>query len=127
MVLTPTLGHDELLTLARKVQAAAVDGNRDRLVASTSQLYEALVEHIDAEHLEMLRLPVAESRRLSRGQQRIIDDLVQLLAEAHTAGCFHCVASAGQLLAELYLQGDDERLALGHVTVDETPMNTPTR
>jgi hypothetical protein len=126
VVLTPTLGHDELLTLARKVQAAAVDGNCDRLVASTSRLYEALVEHIDAEHLELLRLPAGDSRLLSRGQQRIVDELVQLLAEAHTAGCWHCAASAAQLMAELYLQVDHERLALGHLTVDETSMN-PTR
>jgi hypothetical protein len=112
MALHRPLGHQELLTLARKTVAAAQDGDRDRLEAAALHLLDALLDHVDAERLELVRLPPAESRLLARGQDRLVGLLADLAFQVSAGGPCECELHAQQLLAHLSLQADDERLQL---------------
>lgn len=114
MAQTAVHTHDELLTLARKLHAAATDGARDRVEAASLKLYDALVAHLGAEQPDLRRLPPPELRLLARGQRRLVDELAELAARAHMGGPCHCTTGAEELLARLSLQAADERLALVH-------------
>ena len=46
MTLCPPLNHEGLLTLARKLEGAVGDGDRDRLATAAQRLSEALVVHV---------------------------------------------------------------------------------
>ena len=115
---TQIRSHDELLTLARKVEAAAADADRDRLEAASLRLYGALLDHVDNERPDLQRLPPTETRLLTRGQQRVLDEIAELAARSHTPGPCQCAARAADVLARLYLQAADERLALAHLRSD---------
>lgn len=108
MSLDPPLSHEALLTLARKTEAAARDGDRDRVEASALHLLDALIDHVGAERPALLRLPPGEAQNLLRGRQRVIDMLVDLSIEAQTPGRCRCDAIAAQLLAQLSLLSDRE-------------------
>lgn len=112
MTFNPPLGHEELLTLTREARAAARDADPNRVQQDALRLFEALADHVGAERLDLLRVPPGESRLLLRGQQRVIDLIVDLAVEAASAGTCRCEAVADQLLAQLTLQVDDERLSL---------------
>ena len=114
MTLTTARSHEELLTLARKLRAAAADGDPDRVEAASLKLYDALLAHLDAEQPELRRLPPPELRVLARGQRRLLDELAELAARAHMTGPCHCASRAAGLNARLSLQATDERLALAH-------------
>lgn len=111
------LTHDQLVTIAHRAQAAAHAGDTGRLEAATLRLFLGLADHIGAERPDLLRLPPAEARILERGQQRIIDDLVELAATGVGAPdhC-RCALLADNLLFELTLQAEDERRHLVDVT-----------
>jgi hypothetical protein len=115
MTLTAAHTHEELLTLARKVQAAAEDGDRDRLEGASLKLYDALLAHVGAERPDLRRLPPPELRVLARGQRRVLDELAELASRAHMIGACHCATRAADLVARLFLQAADERRALTHV------------
>jgi hypothetical protein len=55
MTLTTAHTHEELLTLARKVQAAASDGDSDRLERASVKLYDALLAHVGAERPDLVQ------------------------------------------------------------------------
>ena len=114
MTLTTTRSHEELLTLARKLRAAAADGDPDRVEAASLKLYDALLEHLGAEQPELRRLPPPELRVLTRGQRRLLVELAELAARAHMSGPCSCASHAADVLARLSLQATDERLALAH-------------
>ena len=109
------LGHDKLLTMARKAHAAASDGDVERLAEGVGALLRAFSEHLDDELPELGTLPPAESRILRRGQARVGAAAQALLDEAE-AGCeaasARCADLAEELLALLTLQARDERLVL---------------
>jgi hypothetical protein len=110
MDLLPALDHDQLLTLAFKTQAAAHDGDRDRLKADTLKLFAAFTEHLLSERPALLRVSPGDARILLRGQQRIVDLLIELAVyAARNSGECCCDRLADTLLAELTLQADDER------------------
>jgi hemerythrin-like domain-containing protein len=123
MTLSPPLNHEDLLTLARKTEAAARDGDRDRLETAALRLFEALLDHVGAERPALLQLPPGETRLLLRGQQRVIDLLVDLAVATKTPGPCRCDTVAQQLLAQLSLQADDERHRL--VATASLPPATP--
>ena len=110
--------HDQLLTLAYKTKAAAGDGDPRRLEAAALKLFQALANHIGAEHPDLLRLAPPDARLLERGQQRLVEDLIELAATAASSdpGDCRCGRLADTLLSELTLQADDERrrLAAAH-------------
>lgn len=103
------LGHEALLTLARKLEGAASDGDRDRVEAAARRLLGALIDHIRAEKTEMAVLDPDRARELVRGQQRIVDHLVPLAVDAQNADLSGCDGIAQRLIAELSVQADDER------------------
>ena len=111
MTFDPPLDHDALLTLARKAEAAARDGDRDRLETAALHLFEALADHVGAERVDLAHLPPGEGRLLLRGQQRLVDLLVELAVAAQSPGPCQCAHLAQQLSAHLSLQAGDERLA----------------
>lgn len=107
------LDHEQLLTLARKTEGAALDHDRNRIEANALHLFQALVDHLLAEHPALLHVAPGEARVLERGQQRVVDLVVELAATAaHAQPQCRCERLAGELVAELTLQADDERHAL---------------
>lgn len=115
MTLSHIYTHDELLTLARKVEAAASDRDRDRLEVASSKLYGALLEHLGTERVDLLRLPPPQMRRLAPGQRRVLNELAELVSQAHAPGPCRCADRAADLAARLYLQAADEHRALAHL------------
>jgi hypothetical protein len=105
--------HDALLTLARTSAAAARDDDRERLEAATLRLFEALVEHLAAERPDLVHLPPGDARRVSHGQQRVVESVVDLAASVASRrqsglDC-RCPDLAQQVVARLTVQSDDER------------------
>ncbi|MEO6987338.1 MAG: hypothetical protein ABI239_01675 [Aquihabitans sp.] len=104
-------GHSQLLTLARKAEAAASDGDPERLENTALTLFEALIAHVDQERSDLAQLAPAQRRLLVRGQQRVVDLLVELAIEAQAPGPCQCTRLSRELSARLSLQADDERRA----------------
>ncbi len=107
------LGHEALLTLARKVDAAASDNDADRLRGAAKHLLGALRTHVRAEANDMNQLPTASARSLRHGQQRLLDLVVEIVAEADDRCSLptgRCRLRTQELLAYLTLQARDERL-----------------
>ena len=108
------LRHEGLLTLARKVQAAAEDGDIRRLEQAASYLLDELTIHVLDERTALVALTPNKERMLARGQARLVSDAAAL-AEGISACCAgqteQCVDRAEELVARLYLQARDERFA----------------
>lgn len=109
------LGHEALLTLARKVNAAAADTDPYRLREAARRFTIALDRHLQAEAAPMNRMVPAEARLLRKGQERICDLAAALLEEAGRdcpASPRDCRSRAEELVAFLTLQARDEHHAL---------------
>jgi hypothetical protein len=104
--------HEDLLTLARKVNAAAQDRDPDRIRVAGLKLFEALVDHLAHEAAVLVRLPSAEANSLRRGQWRLVDTVADLAGSAALPDGQHTQARAEELIALLELQARDERLHL---------------
>jgi hypothetical protein len=109
---TPPLTHEQLLTLARKVQAAAHDADPERLEFSRLHLVEALTAHLDAEHEALSRLPEPQREVLARGQRGLVDLLGRLAQPAQGQPLPNWSHVADELLDYLGLQAGDERRSL---------------
>lgn len=111
------LGHEELLTLSRKVAAAASDGDQSRVAVGARRLADALNEHLDAERHALLTAPVAQRPALRAGQDRLRELLDDIVGSSHdTLLPCRCVELANNhLLAELTLQAHHEHLELGRL------------
>ncbi len=109
------LGHEALLTLARKVRAAAADTDPERAEVAARHFSAALDRHLQAEAGPLSRVVPAEAHMLKKGQDRICALAADLLADA-SRGCpvphRDCCARAGELVALLSLQARDEHHAL---------------
>ena len=106
----PPLEHEALLTLARKVEGAARDGDRQHLQMATAHLREALVHHLDAERRILVELSSEDSRRVLQGQRNLLALLGDLTAAARRPDLAPCDGIAQRLVAQLSLQADDERV-----------------
>jgi iron-sulfur cluster repair protein YtfE (RIC family) len=118
------LSHDALLTLARKTDAAAADGDRDRLVAAARHLLDALIDHIDSERTSLSQLPPEEHRKFTHAQQHLVDLLLDLLTTAGSEPS-RTPDLSRQLVGVLAREADDERLrfAREQLAVRRTAMN----
>lgn len=107
----PILDHEALLTLARKVCAAATDADVGHLTASARELEHALLGHLQHEAVTMRQIPPGDERILNRGQERLWSAVTGLVWDADH-GCPHapgyCASRAEELLALLTLQAHDE-------------------
>jgi hypothetical protein len=109
------LGHEALLTLARKVRAAAADTDPQRLEEAAQRFSTALDRHLKAEAAAMSGVVPAEARLLRKGQKRICKLAAALLHDAaHECPVSHpdCRSRAEELVALLSLQARDEHRAL---------------
>ena len=102
------LTHEQLLTLARKVQAAAHDGELVRLEFSRLRLVEELAAHFEAEHEALSRLPEPQGAVLAQGQRRLVDLLGRLARPAKGQPLPHWSHAADELLDCLGRQAGDE-------------------
>lgn len=113
----PPLDHQGLLTLARKMQAAATDCDCGHLDAAARDFADALGAHLRTETFIATEVTPGEERILRRGQVRLWTAASDLLAEADR-GCPHSstyrTSRAGELLALLQLQAHDEGRAHNH-------------
>ena len=111
------LNHEALLTLARKVHAAALDDDPQHLEQAALHLYDALAAHVREEAVTMTALSPAQGRLVGRGQARLVAVAAELASEA-AAGCTQppeqCRNRTEELLALLVLQARDERTSLHH-------------
>ena len=115
----PHLRHEALLTLARKVHAAALDNDPQRLQQAALHLIETLAVHVRDETPALLGLAPPQARILGRGQQRLLSEAKDLASEA-AGGCTQpperCRNRTEELLALLVLQARDERVAFHDVS-----------
>jgi len=105
---TRTFTHEELLTLARKVQAAARDHDVHRLARARLRLAGALTTHLEGEHETLARVPQPQRDVLARGQQRLMDLLSELATPIRTEPRRDHAHIADDLLHTLGLQAADE-------------------
>lgn len=113
------LGHEALLTLARKVRAAAADSDPERLPAAR-RFSVSLDRHLQAEAGRLNRMVPAEARLLKRGQDRIralAADLVDDAGPGRPVPRRGVRARAEELVALLSLQARDEHHALDRPAV----------
>lgn len=109
---SPPLMHEQLLTLARKVQAAAHDADSERLEVARLRLVEALTAHLEEERDALARLPEPRREELARGQRQLMDLLQRLAQSAPGEPHPECSHVADELLICLGLQAGDERRSL---------------
>ncbi|MGH9057381.1 MAG: hypothetical protein ACRDYY_16215 [Acidimicrobiales bacterium] len=113
---TKPLDHEALLTLARKVRAAASDADPYRMEQAAKHFTDALDRHLRAETPALGRATPAEARTLKKGQDRIYALASELVSDA-ASGCHwtgrDCDSRAQELLALLSLQARDERHTCG--------------
>lgn len=111
------LDHQALLTLARKVYAAAGDCDCGHMGAAAKDFAGALGAHLRHETFTETEITAGQERNLRRGQVRLWSAANDLLTEADR-GCPHspsyCRSKAEELLALLTIQADDERRAFNH-------------
>ncbi|MDA8357808.1 MAG: hypothetical protein M0Z95_16310 [Actinomycetota bacterium] len=118
------LEHDGLLTLARRVHAAARDADTVRLIEDLGAFVHALAHHLDREVSTLTRLSPADARLVRRGQARVSAAARELLRDAD-GGCTgpgrRCAARAEELLALLTIQTLDERALHGAASGTPSP------
>jgi hypothetical protein len=119
------LGHEELLTLARKVEAAASDGDRGHLESAAEQFLDELMDHLQAERVNLAELPSEDGTILVRRQQQLVDLAVELTAAAQRLEPRQCESLASQLVAMLSLTANDVRQSLGRVPPRPVPERSP--
>ena len=128
----PILSHKQLMGLAAIAVEAAHDHDSDRVETNALRLFDAVTEHVMSERLAFAQLSPGNARLLRHRQQHIVDLVLTLAASAaHKADLCHCEHIAGDVIAELAVQADDERrhlLAVAERTptdADETPHPQP--
>lgn len=106
------LGHEELLTLARKVRAAAEDGDEPRFREASERFHVELERHLHSEYHDLLALPDPERSELVAGQQEL-REMAEALAGANPAcpGVSHAWP-ARLMVGQLQYQRSQERRAL---------------
>ncbi|MGH9066110.1 MAG: hemerythrin domain-containing protein [Acidimicrobiales bacterium] len=113
---TRPLDHEALLTLARKVRAAASDADPSRMEQAAKHFTDALDRHLRAETSSLDRIAPAEARILKKGQDRICALASGLVSDAgrHCPPTGRdCESRAQELVALLSLQARDERHVWG--------------
>jgi hypothetical protein len=109
MSMTAPLDHEALLTLARKLEGAAADGEVDRAHHAARRLLSGLVDHIRAERDAIERLSPDTARELTTGQQRLVFELVTFAVVVQQGDLGLGEELVQELIAELTVQADEER------------------
>ena len=119
------LGHEELLTLARKVEAAARDGDRSHLETAAGRFLDALMDHVQVERLALAKLPSEDGYLLVQRQQQLVDLAVELTTAVQAPEPCRCESLAPRLVAMLSAQANDERRSLGRLPSRPVPERSP--
>jgi hypothetical protein len=117
---TRPLTHDELLTLARKVQAAAHDNDAHRLAYARVRLAGALTTHLEAEHEALERVPEPQRELLARGRHRLVHLLSELAKPTRAEQRRDHSDIADDLLHALGLQAADEHRSMRTAVATKT-------
>jgi hypothetical protein len=107
--------HDELLELADHLTGVAGGGKPLEVEAAVLQLLERFERHTDREVAALVQVAPADERRLRRGQERVVDCLVDLLTLVATdpAGSDPLLKDRVRACVErLRLQVGDEQVLL---------------
>lgn len=104
--------HAALLTRARKVAAAAADGDRQRLQREAGALLHAFAVHVADEQAEILRVGRRLATVLLRGQRRLHRDIIALAVESEAPDIRRCERMAAQIEAVLSVQAAREHRIL---------------
>lgn len=101
--------------MAREIQAAAYDGDEQRLQRTAELFLDAFRTHLCDEAGAMASLSPTEGRLLRRGQSQLLALATGVLRDP-AGGCSesprHCADRAEEVLALLTLLARDERRAL---------------
>lgn len=109
-----THSHQELLTRANKVRAAAMDRDIDRFRREVDLLLGAFREHVEAQGAGLVALPMAVATTIGRGQKRLLKRLVALSSAAtEDEVSTECVDLGVELTTLMTIQTEAERRALG--------------
>ncbi len=107
--------HQELLTRANKVRAAATDGDAERLHREAEALLAGFREHADAVAASIGALPGTAAKALGQGQRLVLARLLALAAAARNGELdTRCSALGRDLATHLTLHFESERRAIGH-------------
>lgn len=110
MTLTST--HQELLTRSRKVQAAALDLDGDRLRREVRTLLTVFVDHTEQVAAALAGLPPAMVDEVVQGQRRVLKRLLALSVAAEAPEVSpRCRELGNQLTALVALLTESERRA----------------
>ena len=106
------LDHEALLTMARKVRAAAEDRDWARYHDEVARLERELQLHLASEAHDLTRLPEPERHRLEVGQEELLGLVEELAAlEAEVPGTSLAIPTS-RFVAALAYQREQERRAL---------------
>jgi hypothetical protein len=120
-----TLDHEQLLTLVRMADAAAEDDDHERLRDTVLELFDSLVDHVNAGRATVLTLPLVDARILLAGQQHVLHTLVDLAVCAAGDDTRRCRHLTQRLLAQLTVHADGERHRLVGSSSRRRPLHPP--
>lgn len=104
--------HDELLSLARTIQAAAVVEDIEELVRTVRRLREALRCHVASERDGQDHLPAALRAVVFGGQDRLLRLVDRISVDVDADGGCACVKYGAELVVALRRQAALEAAAL---------------
>lgn len=104
--------HDELLSLARSVQAATVGEDVSALIDTVRRLHEGLRCHVASEREGQDHLPAALRAVVFGGQDRLLRLVEQIALDLDADGGCACVRYGAELVVALRRQAALEAAAL---------------
>lgn len=117
MTLTGT--HQALLTRSRKVQAAALDLDAERLRREVLALLAAFVDHTGQVEAALADLPAATADDVSHSQRRVLKRLLALSTAAEASEVApRCYELSSELIALVALLTETERRAQSRAGAD---------
>lgn len=110
----PVRDHEALLTMARRVRAAAQDRDWERFSAEARRFRAVLEAHIESEAHDLSRLPDPERHRLEVGQDELLGLAAGLVGLPGELPGTSLSVPASRLVASLAYQREQERRALAN-------------
>jgi hypothetical protein len=106
--------HAELLELADHLTGVAGGGEPMEVEAAVFQILERFERHADREASELVQVPPSVDRRLRRGQERVVEQLLDLLTAVTTGAATSgpaIMVRVRDCVDRLRLQVSDEQAA----------------
>src|SRR5690606_25837510 len=113
--------HDDLLVLARTIQAAVVVEDGPALAAAVRVLRDGLHRHVASERDDQDHLPGALRAVVFGGQDRLLRLVDRIAVDVAAAGACACVRYGAELVVALHRQAALEAATLRRPAGDRTP------